>query len=81
MAAYAAIARIGRVDPHLAIRPLDRGVADLDPPTRPSLTDDTVAVDVIDASPVDALAERVTGFRERWGQLTFFLLDPESWRT
>jgi hypothetical protein len=29
---------------------------------------------------VGRLAERGAAFRERWSQLTFYLLDPNSWR-
>ena len=83
MAAYAVIARIGRVDPHLAIRGVGRGRFDVHRSERAPTDDGPVipAVDVVDPVPGEALGERFLRFRERWAQLTFFLFDPDSWRT
>lgn len=81
MAAYAAIARIGRVDPHLATHADDRDAG------RPDRSDELVhaelptAVALVEVHATDTLAERAVRFRERWSQMTFFLFDPESWRT
>jgi len=85
MAAYAVIARIGRVDPHLTMRELD---FDLDPdlddlggPRRGVFADAAVvAVDVVRASEPGLIGERIGRFRDRWAQVTFFLFDPQSWR-
>lgn len=79
MAAYAVIARIGRVDPHLVLRDVE--------PARDGAPGGGTAVDVAprfdveDTVPFETLGDRVARFRERWAQLTFFLFDPDSWRT
>ena len=76
MAAYAVIARIDRVDPHLAGRP-------------PAFREDWTAVEALDpAQAVDLVgqplgsivAERWAHIREIWAQTTFYLFDAESWR-
>ena len=71
--------RTERIVPHVGI-----------PAGRPRLattsTDqDSDEVDVIEEidrtpGPFDRLAERFVAGRARWAQLTFYLLDPESWR-
>lgn len=82
MAAYAVIARIGRVDPHLTIHDLDRGLDDDDgsdnglPSDRPS-----VAVDVVRAPEPGRVGEWWRQARELWTQTTFYVFDAESWRT
>ncbi len=76
MAAYAVIARIGRVEPHLTVRDLDRALAAA--PDDISPTNATVAeVWATDAGPVAAWLIRL---RELWTQTTFYLFDPDSWR-
>jgi hypothetical protein len=80
MAAYAVIARIGRVDPHLTVRDLDRDLDD-DAWTgrgRPA-ADSTEEVEL--RSDVGPIAERVLRWRELWTQTTFYLFDADSWRT
>jgi hypothetical protein len=78
MAAYAVIARIGRVDPHLSVRDLERDLDD--DPTSGGGTDDSIeAVDL--RSEPGRLEERLMRWRELWTQTTFFLFDAESWRT
>ena len=82
MAAYAVIARIGRVDPHLTLRDLDRDL-DRDPPgpDRGLPSDAPSIVDRPDGPSIgDRLWEQVFWIRESFGQLTFYLFDPESWR-
>jgi len=81
MSAYAASARIGRVTPRLASAELR---LDAEPP-RPIDPDTkaTVALtqpDDVIPGPTPTLAERWASAHERWSQLTFYLLDPESWR-
>jgi hypothetical protein len=81
MAAYAAIARIGRVDPHLATHADDRDAGRPDRSDGLVHADVTAAVALVEVHSTDTLADRALRFRERWSQLTFFLFDPESWRT
>jgi hypothetical protein len=77
MAAYAVIARIGRVDPHLSVRDLERDL-DEDPPGGRRTDDSIEAVEL--RSELGRLEERVMRWRELWTQTTFFLFDAESWR-
>ncbi len=76
MAAYAVMARIDRVDPHLAGR-------------APMLSTDWSEVEMLDSAqefdlvgrPLeDIVAERWTHIREIWAQTTFYLFDADSWR-
>jgi hypothetical protein len=81
MSAYAASGRIGRVMPRLAPAELR---LDAEPP-RPTDPDSAATVvltqpDDVLPGPTPTLAERWASARERWSQLTFYLLDPESWR-
>ena len=75
MAAYAVIARIDRVDPHLAGRPHT---------TPPHWTveapDPAQSIDLVGRPLETIVAERWAHVREIWAQTTFFLFDPESWR-
>jgi hypothetical protein len=78
MAAYAVIARIDRVDPHLA--GWSRMPA---PPTARSVVDEiepSEAFDLVGRPDPQSLAERWARVRESWSQTTFYLFDPESWR-
>jgi hypothetical protein len=79
MSQYAASARIVRATPHLARS------------RREQESDDgpvAAAASVVEMGPsspssgalVARAAERWTAARERWSQLTFYLLDPQSWR-
>jgi hypothetical protein len=76
MAAYVASARIdgGRL----------RIVAPAEPPADDVDRRDSTAADawVLDTSPPGQrdLELRWEGAKERWSQLWFFVLDPESWR-
>jgi len=81
MAAYAVIARIGRTDPHLTLRDLDVEL-DRDPPDdRGTPVDGPSIVDrPWEPSFGDRVAEQIAWTREAFGQLTFYLFDPESWR-
>jgi hypothetical protein len=81
MAAYAVIARIGRTDPHLTVRDLD---VDLDRDPRDDHGTPVDAPSVVERphepSLIDRLADQLTWTRESFGQLTFYLFDPQSWR-
>jgi hypothetical protein len=80
VAAYAVIARIGRVDPHLTVRDLDRDLDD-DERTGRGRTVAASTEEVELRSEVGPIAERVLRWRELWTQTTFYLFDAESWRT
>ena len=81
MAAYAVIARIGRTDPQLTVRDLDLDLDREPPGDRGTLADLPSIVDrPHEPSLADHLADQVTWTREAFGQLTFYLFDPESWR-
>lgn len=76
MAAYAVIARIDRVAPHLAGRP----------PATPTdwmsveAPEPAQAVDLVGRPLETSVAERWAHVREIWAQTTFYLFDSESWR-
>jgi len=82
MAAYAVIARIGRVEPHLTLHHLDRVVAPGDASDAIEPTDDMeVTVADVWASDAGPIAARLIRLRELWTQTTFYLFDAESWRS
>ena len=76
MTAYAVIARIDRVDPHLAGR---RPAAPTDWSSVEAL-ESTQAVDLVGQPLETIVAERWAHVREIWAQTTFYLFDAESWR-
>ena len=89
MAAYAVIARIGRVDPHLTIRDLDADLGrDAPDDRRPqgsgrgdAIDPRVVVVDRYDGPTFgDRVADQIADVREAFSQMTFYLFDPESWR-
>lgn len=81
MAAYAVMARIGRIDPHLTMREVEE-----EPDSRPPpglAADATAEVATVESDRVSepgAFAERMARITELWRQTTFFLFDAESWR-
>ena len=83
MAAYAVMARIGRVDPHLTVlegaRDDDRD-NDADRGLRFTVGEDAPALESEQASEPGAIAERLIRARELWRQTTFYLFDANSWR-
>jgi hypothetical protein len=83
MAAYAVTARIGRVDPHLALHDVKRDADHDEPPAGLPTSDarDVAAIEIDRASEPGPIAERLTRLRELWRQTTFYLFDAESWRT
>jgi hypothetical protein len=85
MAAYAAIARIGRVDPHLTLRDLDvdldRDTLDPPEPQGGVPADGPALIDRFDGSTLgERISDQLAMLRETLGQMTFYLFDPESWR-
>ena len=84
MAAYAVMARIGRVDPHLTLHDVKRD-ADLDEPPAGLPTgdacDDVAAIEIDRTSEPGPVAERLIRLHELWRQTTFYLFDAQSWRT
>jgi hypothetical protein len=84
MAAYAVMARIGRVEPHLVLHDVERHV-DVGEPSAGLPTVDTAAdvaaVEVDRASEPGPIAERLIRWHELWRQTTFYLFDAQSWRT
>ena len=83
MAAYAVMARIGRVDPHLSVLEVAR---DDDPEDdagrglRFSASDEAPALESEQASEPGTIVERLIRARELWRQTTFYLFDANSWR-
>jgi len=80
MSGYVASARIEPGPPRLARGERSWIVADepTKPVESPAIVVEAVARDDPHPSPV---VERLRAARERWSQLTFFLFDPNSWRT
>jgi len=76
MAAYVATARIDRGRPRVAGPAVSRD--DPLPAARAAATDAWI----LDTSPPgqQEVELRWAGVKERWSQLWFFVLDPESWR-
>ena len=76
-AAYVASARIDRGRPRLIAVSPSIAVPSGDMP-RATTADGLL----VDTTPPErrGLELRVEAFRERWSQLWFFVLDPESWR-
>lgn len=80
MSGYVASARIVRSAPRLA----RGGATDAwRPPDPPSLAPAaSQVIETIRGEPVEPGDDgRLAAIRERWSQLTFFLFDPNSWRT
>jgi hypothetical protein len=81
MAAYAVMARIGRVDPHLTLRdalPRDEPGPTSGQPIDP--LEDAAAVEAEVRSEPGEIVERLVRMRELWRQTTFYLFDADSWR-
>lgn len=84
MAAYAVMARIGRVDPHLTVLAVARGEDPNDDAgrgLRAMATDDIAAVESEHVSEPGMIVERLIRARELWRQTTFYLFDANSWRS
>ena len=76
MTAYAVVARIDRVKPHLAghASPLVSAWPVPEPVDPPE------AIDLVGHPLIPPVAERWTGLREAWSQTTFYLFHAEGWR-
>jgi hypothetical protein len=82
MAAYAVMARIGHVDPHLTLHdvpPRDEG------PTPPGgspleLAGDVASLEADHPAEPGEIVERLRRLRDLWRQTTFYLFDADSWR-
>lgn len=83
MPAYAVIARIGRVDPHLATHDVDPKTDREPPPPAGGFPQDGAAAEIyVSEGPgLGRTGEWIVRLRERWAQATFYLFDAESWRT
>ena len=83
MAAYAVIARIGRVDPHLTVHDiaLDPDLDDDGPDGGLPTNGPAVTVDVVRGPEPGRVTEWVRRARELWAQTTFYVFDANSWRT
>lgn len=80
MSGYVASARIVGGAPRLA-RPSDRVAVRRIEPLRAATPDVLILeADAAPATTAGGLLERVHAIGDRWSQLTFFLLDPNSWR-
>lgn len=76
MAAYATIARIDRVKPHL-VGHAHASATDW-PEAEP--LDTPEAIDLVGDPLLPFVAERWTAVREAWAQTTFYLFHAEGWR-
>jgi hypothetical protein len=80
MSGYVASVRVVRASPRLAAgRRSDRIGSEV--ATVPAAGVAIVETAVDPGRWTSSLAERGRAFRDRWSQLTFFLFDPDSWRT
>jgi hypothetical protein len=83
MAAYAVIARIGRVDPHLTVHDIaiDPDVDDGGPDSGLPTDGPDVTVDDVHTPEPGRVSEWFRRARELWAQTTFYVFDVNSWRT
>ena len=85
MSGYVASARINRVNPRIARGPghLGREVVAAQSWAGPMSVEELTVIGGGPASGMTAgrrLRCRAAAVRDRWAQLTFYVLDPESWR-
>jgi hypothetical protein len=82
MAAYAVMARIGRVDPHLTLHDVPARDDEPGPPSGlpADLADDPAALEADHTSEPGEIVERLIRMRDLWRQTTFYLFDADSWR-
>lgn len=82
MSGYVASIRVVRASPRLvAGRPGELSTASIATIAPAATAAAIVEADGSSAAAVSRLSERLRAFRDRWSQLTFFLFDPDSWRT
>ena len=80
MSGYVASARIVGVEPRLARPGRLADDAAWIPAAAGTATSD-IEERALSTSGRSVLADRLGAIRERWSQLTFFLFDPDSWRS
>ena len=82
MAAYAVMARIGRVDPHLTLNDVQARDDEPGPWSGLSLdpSDDAAELEAEHGSDPGEIVERLRRMRDLWRQTTFYLFDADSWR-
>ena len=82
MPAYAVMARIGHVDPHLTLHDDPTLDDEPGPPTgRPALfAEERAALVAEETSEPGEIVERLIRLRDLWRQTTFYLFDADSWR-
>ena len=80
MSGYVASARIVSAGPRLARGERLLIVVEEVPDPGPG---SAIVIEAVprDSSPRGPIVERLLAARDRWSQLTFFLFDPNSWRT
>jgi hypothetical protein len=80
MSGYVAIARIEGVRPRrVGAATCARHDPERSGPAQ-ARGDEAPLADLTETAVRDSLIERAEALRDRWSQLTFFLLDAESWR-
>jgi hypothetical protein len=86
MAAYAVTARIDRAGPRLARwarsgpDPEPARAETVEREDRDGLTAPVLVDDPHEPTTLDHVADALAGWREAFGQMTFYLFDPDSWR-
>ena len=81
MAAYAVMARIGHVDPHLTLHDVPARDDELGPPGGSHIeSEDVAALEADHPSEPGEIVERLRRMKDLWRQTTFYLFDADSWR-
>jgi hypothetical protein len=78
MAGYAAMSRVQGAQVRAMAWPDGRANVDAAPAARARSAELTGSI--VDDGPEPTILERLGWLREELGMMTFFLLDPESWR-
>lgn len=81
MSGYAATARIDRVRPRLVMAPTSPdfvAFGRVRRAERPQVLE--AGTELAETEVHDTLLDRLQAARDRWTQLTFYLLDPNGWR-
>jgi len=74
--------RAERIVPHVGVAERHATLARAAAAAADATPDRTDAIEEVDqqAGATEGLADRLAAARARWSQLTFYLLDAESWR-